>query len=64
MRYLTVSEVIELYRQVMEASGGTVGILSIESLESAVANRVQLLVETNFTQQLLKKLLHLAFHWL
>lgn len=37
MRYLTVSEVIELYRQVMEASGGTVGILSIESLESAVA---------------------------
>jgi len=36
MRYLTVSEVIELYRQVMEASGGTVGILSIESLESAV----------------------------
>ena len=37
MRYLTVSKVIELYRQVMETSGGTVGILSIESLESAVA---------------------------
>jgi death on curing protein len=37
MRYLTVSEVIELYRQVMETSGGTVGIFSIESLESAVA---------------------------
>ena len=37
MRYLTVSEVIELYRLVMEASGGTVGILSIEGLESAVA---------------------------
>lgn len=37
MRYLTVSEVIELYRQVMEASGGTVGILSMEALESAVA---------------------------
>ena len=37
MRYLTVSEVIELYRQLMEATGGTVGILSIESLESAVA---------------------------
>jgi death-on-curing protein len=37
MRYLTVSEVIELYRQTMETSGGTVGILSIESLESAVA---------------------------
>jgi death on curing protein len=37
MRYLTVSEVIELYRQVMEASGGTVGILSMAALESAVA---------------------------
>ncbi len=37
MRYLTVSEVIELYRQVMESSGGIVGILSIEALESAVA---------------------------
>lgn len=37
MQYLTVSEVIELYRQVMETSGGTVGILSIEALESAVA---------------------------
>jgi death on curing protein len=37
MRYLTVSEVIELYRQVMEASGGTVGILSINALESAVS---------------------------
>ena len=35
MRYLTVSEVIELYRQVMETSSGTVGILSIEALESA-----------------------------
>jgi hypothetical protein len=37
MRYLTVPEVIELYRQVMEASGGTVGILSIPALESSVA---------------------------
>jgi death on curing protein len=37
MRYLTVSEVIELYLQVMKATGGTVGILSLASLESAVA---------------------------
>jgi death-on-curing protein len=37
MRYLTVSEVIELYLQMMETSGGTVGILSLASLESAVA---------------------------
>jgi death-on-curing protein len=37
MRYLTISEVIQLYRQVMETSGGTVGILSMEALDSAVA---------------------------
>lgn len=37
MRYLTVSEIIELYFQTMEISGGTVGILSLASLESAVA---------------------------
>ena len=37
MHYLTVPEVIQLYRLVMERSGGTVGILSIAVLESAVA---------------------------
>ena len=36
-RYLTVNEVLQLYRQVMDRSGGTVGILSMETLESAVA---------------------------
>jgi len=36
-RYLTVNEVLQLYRQVMDRSGGTVGILSMEALESAVA---------------------------
>lgn len=37
MRYLTVPEVIEPYRLLMETSGGTAGILGIEALESAVA---------------------------
>lgn len=37
MRYLTVSEVIELYFQLMEKTGGTVGVLSLASLESAIA---------------------------
>lgn len=37
MHYLTVSEVIELYFQLMEKTGGTVGILSLASLESAIA---------------------------
>lgn len=42
----------------MEKSGGTVGILSLASLESAVAQPVQLLEEKNFIQQFLKKHLH------
>ena len=37
MRYLTVNEVLQLYRQVLDKSGGTVGILNMNALESAVA---------------------------
>lgn len=37
MRYLTVTEVLQLYRLLMEQSGGTVGILNLSSLESAIA---------------------------
>lgn len=37
MRYLTVSEVLEIYRRIMEQSGGLVGIRDIGALESAVA---------------------------
>jgi death-on-curing protein len=37
MRYLTLNEVLDLYRQVMEQSGGAVGIRDLNALESAVA---------------------------
>jgi len=37
MRYLTLSDVLELYRRVIEQSGGTVGILNLDALESALA---------------------------
>src|SRR6266508_2183440 len=37
MRYLTVGEVLELYDRVMKQSGGSVGILDLGALESAVA---------------------------
>lgn len=37
MRYLTVGEVLELYKRVMEQSGGGVGIRDLGGLESAVA---------------------------
>jgi len=37
MRYLTLSEAFEIYRRIMERSGGTVGIHSLGALESALA---------------------------
>jgi|SRR5215211_1268684 len=37
MRYLTVGEILELYNRVVKQSGGSVGILNLGSLESAVA---------------------------
>ncbi len=37
MRYLTLSEVLELHRQIIGQSGGAMGILNLGSLESAVA---------------------------
>ena len=37
MRCLTLNEVLDLYQQVMEQSGGAVGIRDLNALESAVA---------------------------
>lgn len=37
MRYLTVGEVLELYSRVMEQTGGSLGILDLGALESAIA---------------------------
>jgi death-on-curing protein len=37
MRYLSLSEVLNIYRRVMEQSGGIAGIREIGALESAIA---------------------------
>jgi len=37
MRYLTLSEALLLYRQLIAQSGGTLGILNLSALESALA---------------------------
>ena len=37
MRYLTVGEVLDIYRRVMQQSGGLVGIRDLGGLESAIA---------------------------
>ena len=37
MRYLTLSETLELHRRVIGQSGGAIGVLSLGALESALA---------------------------
>ena len=37
MRYLTLSEVLDLYHQIMERAGGVIGIHNLGALESALA---------------------------
>lgn len=37
MRYLTLAELLEIHRRIMHQSGGAVGILDLNSLESALA---------------------------
>ncbi|MBM3335498.1 type II toxin-antitoxin system death-on-curing family toxin [Candidatus Sumerlaeota bacterium] len=37
MRHLTLGEVLDLYRQVMEQSGGALGVRDVDALESAIA---------------------------
>ncbi|GAA6621186.1 type II toxin-antitoxin system death-on-curing family toxin [Scytonema sp. NUACC26] len=37
MRYLTLTEIVELYHRVIEQSGGSAGIANIGGLESAIA---------------------------
>ena len=37
MRYLTLSETLELHRRVIDQSGGALGVLNLSALESALA---------------------------
>lgn len=37
MRYLTLNELLQLHRRLVEQSGGSTGIHSVEALESALA---------------------------
>jgi len=37
MRYLTLGEVLELHRRIIQQTGGAVGVWNLASLESAVA---------------------------
>ena len=55
MRYLTLSEAIELYRQIMQQTGGTAGLQSAGSLESALAQPRMTFGGTNLYPTLVEK---------
>ena len=60
-RYLTLNEVLELYRQVMIQSGGAVGIQNVGALESALAQPRQTFGGAELYPDLIAKAAALGF---
>ena len=61
MRYLILSEVLELYRRVMEQSGGTMGIRDLGALESALAQPRMTFGDTELYPTIAEKAASLGF---
>ena len=61
MRYLTTSEIIAIYQQVMAQSGGFVGIRDIAALEAAAAQPQATLDGTELYPSLAEKAAAIAF---
>jgi death-on-curing protein len=61
MRYLTLNEVLTLYRGVMEDTGGLAGIRDLNMLESALAQPHQAFGDVEFYPSLVEKAAALGF---
>lgn len=61
MRYLTLIEVLELHRRIIEQSGGTSGIRDISLLESAIAQPRMTFDKEDLYPSLLEKAAVLGF---
>lgn len=61
IRYLTLNEVLVLYRRIIEQSGGAMGIQNIGALESAVAQPRQTFDGTELYPDLIEKAAALGF---
>ena len=61
IRYLTLNEVLVLYRRIIEQSGGAMGIQNIGALESAVAQPRQTFDGTELYPDLIEKTAALGF---
>ena len=61
IRYLTVNEVLVLYRRIIKQSGGAMGIQNIGALESALAQPRQTFGGTELYPDLIEKAAALGF---
>lgn len=61
MRYLTLAEVLYLYRKIMKTSGGIVGIRDLGALESAVAQPLMTFGDDDLYPSLAEKAAALAY---
>ncbi|MBI3962431.1 MAG: type II toxin-antitoxin system death-on-curing family toxin [Deinococcus sp.] len=61
MRYLTLGEVLELYRRLMEQSGGSVGVRGLSALESALAQPRMTFGESELYPGIVEKAAALGF---
>ncbi len=61
IRYLTLSEVTDLHRQVVEQSGGSLGLRDLGALESAVAQPQMTFGGDNLYPTLVEKAAVLGF---
>ncbi len=61
MRYLTLGEVLELYRRIIQQSGGSLGIRDLGALESAVAQPRMTFDNKELYPTLVEKAAALAF---
>jgi death-on-curing protein len=61
VRYLTLNEVLELHGQIISRSGGTPGILNLNSLESALAQPRMTFGDTDLYPTIAEKASALGF---
>ena len=61
IRYLSVNEVLELHNRVMQASGGSLGLLDLGALESAVAQPRMIFADKDLYPTLPEKAVALGF---
>jgi death on curing protein len=61
MRYLTLLEVLELHRQIIEQSGGAVGIRDLGLLESAIAQPIMTFGGEDLYPSVIEKTIAIGF---